>query len=75
MSYTITCDRCDTRGIVSQDEEEIVTGQKMYRTLTDEYESWSIQDMRGNTGTPADEAPIPKWNHYCHDHAMELGIL
>lgn len=74
MGYKTDCVECGKRGIVP-DSEESVVGVRMYRTITDEYETWNIKHIKGEAGTHPDDAPISKWKHYCPEHAEEIGIV
>lgn len=72
MSYPADCDAddCDTSGVVPDSDEAVVRGTRMYRTQSEQAAAY-----RAEAGPGADlPNHIPRWTHYCPEHARELGI-
>lgn len=70
MSYTTECDDCGTTVVHPGPGETTVRGDIATRTISDQFEAYMME--AGPDADVPDE--IPKWVHYCGEHAEERGL-
>lgn len=70
---------CDTSGTVPENDGRVVRGTRMFRTQSEEYARIAAQAEFGDSEEERQKARkrlehISRWEHYCPDHAVAIGI-
>jgi hypothetical protein len=74
MSYTAECADCGRTVVIPSPDERVTRGEQGRRTISERREQY----MAAADGPVAPEDvpdEIPRWDHYCPEHAEERGLL
>lgn len=79
MAIKNTCDVCGKSGLVPEGGE-MIQGTQLRRTMSDEAEQLGLAANYAETKAEREEAEqrlseIDRWEHYCFEHAEEIGIV